>query len=93
MLDAAGDVAIISAGVAGLMYLLRLVYKARKPTLRLFRGIEQLVAIGDTTEWPNGSTDLPSSLTEIYKRQQINTLQLQDVQKDLELLLNGDRYE
>lgn len=33
------------------------------------RLIIQLVGFGTTVKWPNGSEDLPSSLSEIYRRQ------------------------
>lgn len=64
-----GLVAGIAAGVAGATYLTRRGVRGFRLLQRAGAHIARLAAIGSAAVWPNGSTDLPSSMQELYRRQ------------------------
>ena len=49
-----------------LLSVLKRLFGGAEFTRRLFLAF---LSLGETKQWPNGSTDLPSSLNEIYRRQ------------------------
>jgi hypothetical protein len=79
----AGQFAAWAAGLAGVIYLGTRLWAAAKVTRRISRAIANLAAIGDATEWPNGSTTLPESLVELYNRQGETLVATEDVRRQL----------
>jgi len=64
-----GAIASWAAAVAGLIYLAQKTWRALQFGRRVTAGVARLIRIGTTSAWPNGSTDLPATLREIYDRQ------------------------
>jgi hypothetical protein len=64
-----GAIASWAAAIAGLIYLSKRAWGALQFGRSVTAGVVRLIQIGTTSAWPNGSTDLASSLVEIYNRQ------------------------
>lgn len=55
-----------AAAIAACLYLLKMLFGGAEFMRRLLLAF---VILGETTRWPNGSTDLLSSLNSIYSKQ------------------------
>ncbi|HEX7098943.1 MAG TPA: hypothetical protein VF377_06855 [Acidimicrobiia bacterium] len=55
-----------AAAIAAILYLIKLLFGGAEFVRRLLLA---LFLLGDTERWPNGSTDLLSSLNSIYSKQ------------------------
>ncbi len=64
-----GLIAIWSAAVAGVLYLIHQLWRATKFGRKVTVAVLRLIHIGTTTDWPNGAHSLPEAMNEIYLRQ------------------------
>ncbi len=64
-----GLIIIWSTAVAGLIYLVRQLWRATKFGRKVTVAVGRLINISTTTDWPNGANSLPEAMNEIYLRQ------------------------
>lgn len=64
-----GAIASWAAALAALGFIANRVISAWKTTQRIVLLVSRLTEIASPDEWPNGSRNLPQSITEIYRRQ------------------------
>lgn len=64
-----GQIATYAAAVVGIGVIARAVWKSLRVGRRVTKAIVNLAEIGDVDSWPNGSADLPSSISAIYGQQ------------------------
>jgi hypothetical protein len=70
-----GLITLWATATAASLYLIRVAWRATKVGRRLAGAVGRLILIGTTDKWPNGAKDLPTAMSEIYKKQsQTHTL-------------------